>query len=33
VGFYAAMRALQIRKLRFPPPSVLPGGKPVPQKK
>ncbi|SEL19370.1 Protein of unknown function [Nonomuraea pusilla] len=33
VGFYAAMRALQIRKLRFPPPSVLPGGKPVPAKK
>jgi hypothetical protein len=33
VGFYAAMRALQIRKLRFPPPAVLPGGKPVPAKK
>ncbi|GLW10565.1 membrane protein [Microtetraspora sp. NBRC 13810] len=33
VGFYAAMRALQIRKLRFPPPQVLPGGKPVPVKK
>ncbi|MEV0379875.1 DUF3043 domain-containing protein [Nonomuraea sp. NPDC050643] len=33
VGFYAAMRALQIRKLRFPPPMVLPGGKPVPPKK
>ncbi|MBF8192682.1 DUF3043 domain-containing protein [Nonomuraea sp. K274] len=33
VGFYAAMRALQIRKLRFPPPQVLPGGKPVPAKK
>ncbi|MER6829382.1 DUF3043 domain-containing protein [Streptosporangium sp. NPDC000563] len=32
VGFYAAMRALQIRKLRFPPPAVLPGGKPVPPK-
>ncbi|MET7337779.1 DUF3043 domain-containing protein [Nonomuraea sp. NPDC005650] len=32
VGFYAAMRALQIRKLRFPPPAVLPGGKPVPKK-
>ncbi|SDR07741.1 DUF3043 domain-containing protein [Thermostaphylospora chromogena] len=30
VGFYAAMRALQIRKLRFPPPRFLPGGKPVP---
>ncbi|MEU6729716.1 DUF3043 domain-containing protein [Nonomuraea wenchangensis] len=29
VGFYAAMRALQIRKLRFPPPTVAPGGKPV----
>jgi hypothetical protein len=33
VGFYAAMRALQIRKLRFPPPTLLPGGKPVPPKK
>lgn len=33
VGFYAAMRALQIRKLRFPPPAVQPGGKPVPPKK
>ncbi|TMR89814.1 DUF3043 domain-containing protein [Nonomuraea basaltis] len=33
VGFYAAMRALQIRKLRFPPPLVLPGGKPVPPKR
>ena len=33
IGFYAAMRALQIRKLRFPPPQVLPGGKPVPPKK
>ncbi|GAA4185666.1 DUF3043 domain-containing protein [Streptosporangium oxazolinicum] len=32
VGFYAAMRALQIRKLRFPPPTVLPGGRPVPPK-
>jgi len=32
VGFYAAMRALQIRKLRFPPPAVLPGGRPVPPK-
>ncbi|GGP78198.1 DUF3043 domain-containing protein [Streptosporangium pseudovulgare] len=33
VGFYAAMRGLQIRKLRFPPPTVLPGGRPVPPKK
>ncbi|MEU6997534.1 DUF3043 domain-containing protein [Nonomuraea sp. NPDC046570] len=33
IGFYAAMRALQIRKLRFPPPQFLPGGKPAPQKK
>ncbi|WP_245966735.1 DUF3043 domain-containing protein [Sphaerisporangium album] len=33
VGFYAAMRAMQIRKLRFPPPKLLPGGKPVPPKK
>ncbi|MFF4417312.1 DUF3043 domain-containing protein [Streptosporangium sp. NPDC001559] len=33
IGFYAAMRALQIRKLRFPPPTLLPGGKPVPPKK
>ncbi|RBQ20212.1 DUF3043 domain-containing protein [Spongiactinospora rosea] len=32
VGFYAAMRALQIRKLRFPPPLFLPGGRPVPPK-
>lgn len=32
VGFYAAMRAMQIRRLRFPPPTVLPGGKPVPPK-
>lgn len=33
VGFYAAMRALQIRKLRFPPPTVAPGGKPVAPRK
>ncbi|MFB9249070.1 DUF3043 domain-containing protein [Sphaerisporangium melleum] len=32
VGFYAAMRAMQIRRLRFPPPTVLPGGDPVPPK-
>lgn len=33
IGFYAAMRALQIRKLRFPPPQLAPGGKPVPPKR
>ncbi|GAA1019247.1 DUF3043 domain-containing protein [Acrocarpospora pleiomorpha] len=33
VGFYAAMRSSQIRRLRFPKPTVLPGGKPVPVKK
>ncbi|MEU8266941.1 DUF3043 domain-containing protein [Sphaerisporangium sp. NPDC049002] len=33
VGFYAAMRAMQIRRLRFPPPMLLPGGKPVPPKR
>ncbi|WP_372455611.1 DUF3043 domain-containing protein [Sphaerisporangium fuscum] len=32
VGYYGAMRAMQIRRLRFPPPTVLPGGKPVPPK-
>ncbi|MBO3745623.1 DUF3043 domain-containing protein [Streptosporangiaceae bacterium NEAU-GS5] len=29
IGFYAAMRASQIRRLRFPKPTVLPGGKPI----
>lgn len=33
VGFYAAMRALQIRKLRFPPPLVGPGGTPITPKR
>ncbi|GII76031.1 hypothetical protein Sru01_10130 [Sphaerisporangium rufum] len=33
VGFYAAMRSMQIRRLRFPPPTVLPGGDPVPPKR
>ncbi|WP_312894212.1 DUF3043 domain-containing protein [Nonomuraea soli] len=33
IGFYAAMRALQIRKLRFPPPQFAPGGKPVQPKR
>ncbi|MER7355070.1 MULTISPECIES: DUF3043 domain-containing protein [Nonomuraea] len=32
IGFYASMRALQIRRLRFPPPQFLPGGKPAPPK-
>ncbi|MCT9930074.1 DUF3043 domain-containing protein [Planotetraspora sp. A-T 1434] len=32
IGFYAAMRSSQIRRLRFPKPTVLPGGKPVPSK-
>nr|WP_189179683.1 DUF3043 domain-containing protein [Microbispora rosea] len=29
VGFYAAMRSSQMRRLRFPKPTVLPGGIPV----
>ncbi|MFC4591138.1 DUF3043 domain-containing protein [Sphaerisporangium corydalis] len=33
VGFYGAMRAMQIRRLRFPPPTLLPGGRPVPPKR
>ena len=33
VAFYAAMRGSQMRFLRFPKPTVLPGGKPVPPKK
>ncbi|GII55426.1 hypothetical protein Pth03_38150 [Planotetraspora thailandica] len=32
VGFYAAMRALQIRPLRYPKPTVRPGGIPIPPK-
>lgn len=30
VGFYAAMRSTQIRRLRFPKPTLLPGGVPIP---
>jgi Protein of unknown function (DUF3043) len=33
VGFYAAMRSCQIRPLRFPKPTLLPGGLPVAAKK
>ncbi|GII26889.1 hypothetical protein Pmi06nite_03310 [Planotetraspora mira] len=32
IGFYAAMRALQMRPLRYPKPTVRPGGAPVPPK-
>jgi hypothetical protein len=32
VGFYAAMRSLQIRPLRYPKPTVRPGGIPIPPK-
>ncbi|WP_055481819.1 DUF3043 domain-containing protein [Sphaerimonospora mesophila] len=32
VGFYAAMRSTQIRRLRFPKPTLLPGGVPIPPK-
>ncbi|GII90171.1 hypothetical protein Ssi02_04020 [Sinosporangium siamense] len=30
IGFYAAMRAMQIRRLRFPKPMVKVGGAPMP---
>lgn len=33
IGFYAAMRSSQMRRLRFPKPTVLPGGIPVELKK
>lgn len=33
VGFYAAMRAMQLRKLRFPPPVVDLGGRPIQAKR
>jgi hypothetical protein len=29
IGFYAAMRSSQLRRLRFPKPTVLPGGIPI----
>lgn len=32
VNLYAVMRVMQIRRLRLPPPTVKPGGKPVPPK-
>ena len=32
VTLYGTMRVLQIRRLRLPPPSVKPGGQPVPPK-
>ncbi|MFC0861104.1 DUF3043 domain-containing protein [Sphaerimonospora cavernae] len=32
VAFYAAMRSTQIRRLRFPKPTLLPGGVPIPPK-
>ncbi|MBP2702498.1 DUF3043 domain-containing protein [Microbispora sp. RL4-1S] len=33
LGFYAAMRSSQLRRLRFPRPAVLPGGAPVPEQR